>query len=158
MQLTTAQLDTLKTWLTANANGLNDEQAAALLNATAAGPNNVGWKSNVPLRDIALSLNGSELAGLTTANHTRLQTIITLISAAGGANPSDADNRAFFDDVFSGAGGQNTRAALLVLWKRVATVAEKLFWSGTGSDASPATFGPEGLVTTDDVSRARNRP
>lgn len=50
MQLTLAQLDTLKTWLVANANGQNDEQAAALLNATATGPNNIGWKSLVPLR------------------------------------------------------------------------------------------------------------
>lgn len=169
MQLTTAQLDTLKTWLTANANGLNDEQAAAALNASAAGPNNVAWKSLVPLAAVAPNLNGTELAGLTTANHTRLQTVVTLFSAAGGVNPSDADMRAFFDDIFSGAGGTNTRANLLALWKRTATVGEKIFWSGTGSDASPATLGTfavsngittynEGLITTDNVSQARNRP
>ena len=156
MQLTTAQLQTLKTWLTANANGVQDEEAAALLNAAAAGPNNIAWKSIVPLADISLNLNGTELGGLTTANHTRLQTVITLLSYAGGARPSDSDQRAFWDDIFSGAGGTITRAALLALWKRTVTIAEKLFWSGTGSDASPATLGPEGPVTAANVSAARN--
>lgn len=156
MILTTAQLQTLKTWLTANAAGVQDEEAAALLNAAAAGPNNIAWKSIVPLAEISLKLNGAELGGLTTANHTRLQTIITLLSYAGGARPYIADQRAFWDDIFSGAGGTTTRVNLLALWKRTVTVAEKLFWSGTGSDASPATLGPEGAVTAANVSAARN--
>src|SRR5574338_356277 len=63
------------------------------------------WRSNVPLREIAVKINGTELAGLTATNHTRLQTIIVLINAAGGANPSVADQRSFWDDIFSGAGG-----------------------------------------------------
>lgn len=45
MSLTDPQLDTLKAWLDANAAGLQDEQAAALLNATAA-PDYYRWKSN----------------------------------------------------------------------------------------------------------------
>jgi hypothetical protein len=169
VQLTNAQLDTLKAWLAVNANGQQDEQAAALLNATAAGPNNVVWKSNVPLAAVARNLNGTELAGLTTANHTRLQTVVTLISAVGGVDASDADQRAFWDDIFSGAGGVTTRANLLALWKRTIRVGENLFKTGTGSDASPATLGVfsavngltvycEGEVTPANVSNARNRP
>jgi hypothetical protein len=114
------------------------------------------WKTLVSLKDISLALNGTELAGLTTANHTRLQTIISLISAAGGANPSDADIRAFFDDIFSGAGGTTTRANLLALWKRFASYVEKLLSTGTGSDAAPAILGYEGDVTGDDIEDARN--
>lgn len=158
MNLTTGQKQTLKTWLLANAVGLDDETAAAALNAAAAGPNNVAWKSLVGLSDISQKLNGTELGGLTTANHTRLQTIVTLLSHAGGARPYLADQRAFWDDIFSGAGGVTTRANLLALWKRTVTVAEKLLWSGTGSDASPAILGPEGVVTAANVSEARNLP
>lgn len=158
MNLTTPQLATLKTWLTANASGQNDEQAAALLNATAAGPNNIAWKSQVGLGEISQKLNGTELAGLTTANHTRLQTVITLLSFSGGARPFLADQRAFWDDIFSGAGGTTTRASLLALWKRTITVAEKLYATGTGSDASPAIIVAEGAVTSQNVSEARNQP
>jgi hypothetical protein len=70
-------------------------------------------------------------------------------------NPSIASNRAFFDDVFSGAGGTNTRAALLALWKRLATRGEKLYATGTGSDASPATLVVEGAISARDVEEAR---
>lgn len=45
MILTDPQLDTLKAWLDANAPGVQDEQAAALLNATA-DPDYYRWKSN----------------------------------------------------------------------------------------------------------------
>lgn len=97
------------------------------------------WKSNVLLKDIAVKINGTELAGLTTANHTRLQTVVVLINAAGGANPSVTDQRAFWDDIFSGAGGVTTRASLLALWKRLCRNWEKILYTGTGSDASPLT-------------------
>jgi hypothetical protein len=156
MELTNAQLDTLKTWLTANASGQNDEQAAALLNAAAAPSNNIAWKTNVAIREVGDKLNGTELSGLTSLNHTRLQTVITI--SQFGVNPSLADRRQFFDDIFSGAGGATTRASLLALWKRTMTVAEKLYATGTGSDASPATLVEEGPVTVANVSEARNRP
>ena len=44
----------------------------------------------------------------------------------GNVNPSYAMVRQGFDDIFSGAGGQNTRAALLAIWKRSATRIEKI--------------------------------
>lgn len=165
MNLTTAQLQALKVWLTANASGLNDEQSAALLNA-AASPAFTVWKTSVSIGKVGDNLVGTDLAGLSTLNHTRLQTVVTL--SAGGVNPSLADRRAFFDDVFSGAGGTLTRAKLLILWKRLATVGEKLFAVGTGTDVSPATLGmrvegdatiyAEGAITIANVSEARNQP
>lgn len=108
---------------------------------TAASPSWTAWRKLVALAEIAGAINGTELAGLSSLNNTRLQTIITLISAAGGLNASLADQRQFFDDIFSGSGGTTTRAQLLALWKRLATRLQKLFSSGTGSDASPATTG-----------------
>jgi hypothetical protein len=113
------------------------------------------WKTNVPINDVGKKFNGSDLSGLTTGNQTRLQTIAAFL--AGGVNPSLPDNRAFFDDVFSGAGGTNTRANLLALWKRSARNIEKLFATGTGSDAIPATLVFEGAISYQDVEAARNR-
>jgi hypothetical protein len=116
------------------------------------------WRKQVPLAEIAKKINGAELAGLSSLNHTRFQTIITLTNAANGLDASLADQRAFFDDIFSGAGGATTRANLLTLWKKLATRAEKLFSAGTGSDAAPATtaanVGNNFLLSTNDVLEA----
>jgi hypothetical protein len=161
--LTAQQLATLKAAIVADSalnsqpmNGDGDFAIAAAFNLAAAGPNNICWRTNVTINEIGKKFNGAELAGLTTGNQTRLQTLAQFL--AGGVNPSLADNRAFFDDVFSGAGGVNTRAALLALWKRTQTRGEKLYATGTGSDASPGTLVCEGAVTPAEVSAARNLP
>lgn len=111
------------------------------------------WKTNVPAGTVGDNLNGTEVAGLTTANISRLQLIFQF--SEFGVNPSLIDRRQFFDDVFSGAGGTNTRAKLLILWKRLATRAEKLFATGTGTDPSPATLVFEGVLSYQDVTTAR---
>ena len=182
MPLTPAQLPTLKTNIAANSatipagypwsgvfvgqaiNALPSDSDADVAIAgwynLAASPAWTIWRKAVPLSEIAKSLNGAELAGLTSLNHTRLQTVITLINASGGLDASDADMRAFFDDIFSGAGGVTTRANLLVLWKKLATSNEKLFSTGTGSDVSPATtavnFGEFNALSAAEVDAARN--
>lgn len=158
--MTTAQLATLKAAILADpvlaAKPLNSDGAfdiAAAMNAPAS-PAFTVWKTNVSINEVGKAFNGTELAGLTTGNQSRLQTLAQYL--AGGVNPSNVGNRQFFDDVFSGAGGTNTRANLLVLWKRLATRAEKLFATGTGSDAVPATLTFEGQLSYQDVETARN--
>lgn len=160
--LSPAQLATLKADILANSD-LNSQpntpdgnfEIARLYNLPAS-PNFTVWKTQVTINAVGSAFNATELAGLTTGNQTRLQTIAQYL--ATGVNPSRPDTRAFFDDVFSGAGGTNTRAALLVLWKRLATRAEKLYATGTGSDPSPATLTFEGSVSPTDVVNARNLP
>jgi len=67
-------------------------------------------------------------------------------------DPSNANVRAALDDF---CGSQNTlKAALVVAQKRLATRAEKLFSTGTGSNASPATMGWEESLTYQDVEAA----
>lgn len=160
-RLTTQQLATLKTAIEAdpvlaawpNTDGGNIEIAKAMnLNAA---PTFTVWKTAVSIGDVGRAFNAAELAGLSSLNHTRLQTLAIYLSS--GVNPSTAAVRAFFDDIFSGSGGANTRAALLALWKRLATRAEKLYATGTGSDASPATLVVEGALTVRDVETARNQ-
>lgn len=121
---------------------------AAALNAVAS-PSFTVWKSMVTITQIGDNIVATELAGLSSLNSTRLQTIVAL--SAEGVNPSLADRRAFFDDIFSGSGGAGTRAKLLILWKRLATRLEKLFATGTGSDAVPATMTVEGSISDTDL-------
>jgi hypothetical protein len=159
MALTPEQQVTLKADINANpelaAQPMTSAGALYIIDYynVSASPAFTAWKTNVGVSQIGDKFNGAELAGLTTGNQTRLQ-VIALYSP-GGVNPSLPDRRAFFDDIFSGAGGAVTRANLLALWKRTTTRAEKLFSTGTGSDAVPATLTFEGLLTTGEVQQAR---
>jgi hypothetical protein len=166
MPLTSAQLTTLKAHIDAsgdlNAHPNNSDghvAVAALLNLPAS-PAFIVWKKLVPVNDVGNAFNATELAGLTSLNTQRLQNLAAWLAA--GVNPSLASVRQFFDDVFSGAGGTNTRAALLALWKEAATRAQKLFSTGTGSSGSPATteanVGQGFKVAAADVDSARNLP
>lgn len=160
-QFTPAQVTAIQAAITAdpvlaaipNTYPAGAEALAAALNANAA-PTFTVWKTNVSIGDVGRAFNGTELAGLTTGNQTRLQTIALYLTS--GVNPSISGNRAFFDDVFSGAGGTNTRAALLALWKRPARYIEKILATGTGSDASPGTIVFEGAVNPAQIHNARN--
>lgn len=147
--LTTQQLSTLRTWLLANAANLSEQQAADALNATTTF---VVWKNSVAINEIGEAFVGSEFAGLTTANTSRLQAFAQFLTS-NIVRPSNANVRAVFDNVFSGAGGAGTRTALDALWRRNATLAESLLATGTGTTLSPATLSSngQGLVTVDNV-------
>lgn len=148
MELTTAQKATLKSAIqadpTANALYIAGDLGglADYLNQPAAGPITF-WKTRVSIEQVGDNINAAELAGLSTLNATRLQTLVALSPA--GVNPSVTNRRQFFDDIFSGAGGVQTRAALLALWKRFGTRFETVFKVGTGSDAAPATPGLDAM-------------
>lgn len=158
--LTSAQKTTLKaainanpTWSAYPMTGDGYYDLARELNKEAS-PAFVVWRTNVSVTETGKAFNGSEWAGMTSANHTRLQTVAQYSTA--GYNAALADIRAMFNDIWSGAGGALTRAALLVIWKRNALYGEKILATGTGSDASPATMTFEGLLTDTDVREARN--
>lgn len=161
MALTPAQKATLKAAILAdpalnvfpNSSDGNFDLAAKLSTEIAA-PAFIVWRTLVALGEVGRTFNATDLAGLTSLNTQRLQNLAAWLE--NGVNPSLASVRQFFDDVFSGAGGANTRAALLVIWKRSATRIEKILATGTGSDQSPATMGYEGVIAPSDVADARN--
>jgi hypothetical protein len=67
-------------------------------------------------------------------------------------DPSSPNVRAALDDF---CGSQNTlKAAIQAAEKRTANRAEKLFSTGAGSQATPATMGWEGTLTYQDVEAA----
>lgn len=156
MSLTPAQLVTLKAAILAEP----DSQFVLLRQAGATGAmaeffngasTTVAWKSSVTIRETGQAFNGTEWAGMTTANHTRLQTVAQYLMVYSAVL---ADVRAMFNDIWSGAGGAITRAALLVLWKRFVTRGERIFATGAGTDALPATLVFEGSITNDHIVRA----
>jgi hypothetical protein len=159
MSLTPAQQATLKADILADGtlNAFPDNpdgniEIAAAYNIIAV-PDFTVWRSNVGITETGKAFNGAEWAGLTGTNHSRLQTVSQWLPE--GYNAGLADIRAMFDDIWSGAGGQVTRASLLALWKRLATRAEKLYATGTGSNAVPALLVFEGALTYTDVHLAR---
>jgi hypothetical protein len=158
LTFTPAQLATLKNDIAANFSGQpNTPDGSAAIAAAynqLASPAFTVWKTKVAIGDVGKTFNATELAGLTSLNTQRLQNLAAWL--AEGINPSLAPVRQFFDDVFSGAGGNNTRPALLAQWKRQATRFERLFATGTGNDANPATLVLEGAITYQDVENARN--
>lgn len=122
---------------------------AALYNLNAS-PDFWVFRTNVPLGEVGKTFNATELAGLTSLNTQRLQNLAAWLVV--GVNPSLAAIRQFFDDVFSGAGGANTRTALAVIWRRRATRVEKLFATGgDGSSGNPATMAAEGSLNFQNV-------
>jgi len=154
MQLTPAQNATLfdainaEPSLAAALAALDDSAVAAWLNAKGAF---VVWKNSVTVREVGDAFVSTAVSSLTTANTSRLQ--VMQMYSGGTFNPSKADTRAAFDDVFSAASGTSTKANLLALWKRTATKAESLLADGVGSVAAPATLAVEGVVTLGDVAR-----
>jgi len=159
--MTPAQLATLKAAILAdpvldaypNTGDGNYDMCAQKLNVVAT-PTFTVWRTSVSIAATGQAFNGTEWAGMTTANHTRLQTVAQYL--AQGYSAALADIRAMFNDIWSGAGGTSTRATLLALWKRPAWLGEKIFATGTGSDASPATMVIEGSISYQDVTLARN--
>ena len=156
--LTPAQLQTLKTYIAGvpewAALPLNSDGAYAIAQALnePVTPAFIVWKTNVPRNEVGKAFVASALAAITAGNNDKLANFAAWNESV---NPSRADQRAFFDDVFSVAAGASTRAALLALWKRSANHVEKLFATGTGSDASPATMVVEGSISYQEVQEAR---
>jgi hypothetical protein len=156
--MTPAQLQTLATFIANDpvfslypltTDGAYD--MALVLNGPAS-PEFVVWKTAVPRNEVGKAFVASALAAITAGNNDKLANFAAWNDSV---NPSRADQRAFFDDIFSVAAGATTRTALLALWKRPATYIEKLYATGTGSDASPATMTFEGSLAYQYVEQAR---
>lgn len=157
MALTSAQLTTLKAAINSDPSlsvlPNNDDAAftiAAAFNALAS-PAFLVWRTDIPTKDIKKAVVWTEYVGRTQGE----RDAFVLINSNGIVNAADANVRQGFSDIFSGPLGATTRANLTALAKRDATRAEKLFSTGTGSDASPATMSFEGQLSYRDVLQAR---
>lgn len=120
----------------------------------AASPDFVVWKTAVKPDEILR--NGMDWTRVDNLSVGKSR-IWEWMTRLGTFNPSKANIRAGIDATWVGtAADLAVRATVYTHCKRLATRAEKLFATGTGSDASPATMGFEGRLTYLDVMDARN--
>lgn len=156
--LTPAQLSTLRANILASelaakcvAFGDGPFDIAAAYNQNAS-PLWYAYRTNVTLGEIDNAFNGTELAGLTSVNLARLQVIEQYTT--GTVNFALADRRQFFTDVFSGAGGTNTRANLAAIWSRLVTRFERIYATGTGTNGTRGLLVIEGSLSPSVVAQA----
>lgn len=157
--LTNAQLQTLKTFIegdpTLSAFPNNDDGAfaiAALLNADS-NPAFIVWRPSVSINEIMS--NGFDWARVDNIDASKAR-IWEWMTQVGTIEPAKANVRAGIEAAWPTAGNAAQRAAIYVHCKRTATVFEKIFASGEGSSAVPATMAVVGQVSYADVSSARN--
>ncbi len=117
-----------------------------------ASPAFVVWKTAVPTSECKKAMVWTEYIGRSAGERDAWQFMLS----NGIINAADVNVRQGIADVFSGPSGLQSRTNLLAIAKRSATRAEKLFSTGTGSDASPAKMAFEGNLSYQDVQAARN--
>ena len=157
--MTLQQLQTLKTAINANPTwaALPMTSGGALviaeaMNATAE-PAFIVWRSNVT--DAEIMQNGFDWTRVDNLSAGKAR-VWDWMFRFGYINPAKANVRAGIDQTWGGtAQDLAVRAAVYTHCKRSATVAEKLFATGTGSDAVPAVMSFEGALSADDVAQAR---
>ena len=156
MPLTPAQLTALKNDIAADEvlNPLpnNDESGFQIRDAynAAASPSFTVWRTNVPVDEMTKVFVWTAIDAL-SAGKAR---IWEWMSKSGTIDASNANVRQGFVDAFGGASA--TVTAVTPVMKRLATRAEKLFATGTGSNGSPGTMAFEGQLLVSDITAARN--
>lgn len=125
---------------------------ANLLNLIAA-PAFIVWKTNVAIDEIMR--NGMDWARVDNLSVGKAR-IWEWMTKLGTFNAAKPNIRAGIDATWIGTNPDlAVRAQVYTHCKRSATVIEKLFATGTGSDASPATMEFEGAISPQDVLDAR---
>jgi hypothetical protein len=160
MTLTDAQNATLKAHILAtpelNAFPNTEDGAAGIANLLnlQADPDFTVWKTNVLLDEVGKAIVIG-ISGLTTAESIRIDLLASYSQT--GVDPSDLQIRTLYEnELGAGADANTAKANLDALWRRLANEIEKLFATGTGSDAVPATLDFEGNISRQDVQIARN--
>lgn len=152
----TTQLQTLRTAVLSDpelsAVGRNDTELARLLNLPTTF---VVWRTNVTTNEIGNAWVGTDIDGMSALNMQRLQLLLAS-SPSGVFDMSRADRRAGFENPFGTNVSNPSRVAMRAAWKRPATRAERIFATGTGTDAIPGTLTFEGPVTIQDIGEMWN--
>lgn len=160
MALTPAQLQTLKTDIESNTDQtVIDALAAGANNAIAAwynqtaSPDYYVYKNVVPINEVSAAIELDDVANMTTGDNEKLKTFYALRTQSG-VFASKQSEREGFDDIFSAAAGDDSQQALIVLWRRLASNAEKLFATGTGTSGDPSVMAVDGAISLQDVRDA----
>jgi hypothetical protein len=163
MELTTAQLQTLKTDINTNTDPefvsyRNSGNAGAMADWYNVDSTFIVFKPTEPTTSIGDVVSYVAVAALTDANVNKLNLFYTLQPQE--FEPIRADQRQYMADVFSGAlggAGQATRDALDALYRRPALRGEKLYCTGTGTTVTPGALNAtaQGDITTQNIVDAQ---
>lgn len=156
--LTPAQKTTLKAYIAADAalaawyaTGRMAEEVANALNLPAV-PEWIVWKSSVDPNDIMK--NGMDWTRIDNLSVGKAR-IWEWMTRLGTFDASKPNIRAGIDATWVGTSADlAVRAQVYTHCKRAATRAEMALSTGTGTTASPATMGYEGMLTYSDVDAA----
>lgn len=165
MALTPTQLTALKADILANTNpvvvqALSDGNAgniAAWYNLASV-PDYWIFRDFVPSDEIRDAIDAQDIADITTADRGRALDLLTIRQDRGFSGENVRD-RSAWDDIFSAQAGDNSQQAIMLLWTRIATNAEKVFALSTGTGSSRATADTvsfRGSVSQIDISAALN--
>jgi hypothetical protein len=158
-ELTSAQKQALKAHVQGDGTLLamytanNYQELADALNALAS-PDFWGWKTRVTQAQFTDETSVDATTFSWTAYIARSQgerDAWRELFSLGYVNPSLAQVRAAFSDIYSGGTGSAQRTHLATIARRKATRAEKVLATGTGGTGSPATFGWEGAISAFDI-------
>lgn len=157
MALTESQRTTLAAHIRSNSNPevvnalatRNDTELTRLYNEDSVF---IVWKKSVAPDEYRSAMVWSEVDTL-NAGAARIWEWVTN-NFSSNLNADDSNIRQGIADAFGA--NTTTRANLLAVAKRPATLGESVFASGTGTDASPGSLDFIGTLTTGDVGRALN--
>lgn len=160
MALTPEQQATLKAYIASvpelaaqpNTN-VGNSNIALVLNANAS-PDFFLWRTDVTSDEIGNAWSGNDIDGMSSLNMQRLQ--LLLASSSGTFDMSRVDRRAGFENPFGSNQNNASRVAMRAVWKRLALIIEKLFATGTGSNADPAVPTWQGPISPDEIEQARS--
>lgn len=146
-QLSTTQLQTLRTAILADSSltawvaERRDDLIASYYNEPSS-PAFIAWKTALPIDNLSVGK----------------ARIWDWMARLGTLNCAQSNIRAGIDATWVGtAADLAVRATIYTHCKRTLTRAERLFATGTGSDAVPGTTSWQGTVGTNDVSMALNQ-
>jgi hypothetical protein len=172
-----AQLATLKTDITndvsqvfvdfkADPGNISKAQAVADAYNASASPDFWVWRSSVTKHELvnSESVDADGVSprsfiwagnGFISRTQGEIEAWREIFNSTLTVNPSLANVRAAFQDIFSGTGNAaSNRIHLANIARRKATRVETLFATGTGTAASPGTMGAEGRLIFNSVQAA----
>lgn len=140
-----------------------DDTTLAQFYAQEASPDVWVWKTSITQEELTNSegpegttfnWTGNGFITRTSGEHAAWSAIF---GRGGRVDPSKANVRQAFADIFSGTGNAAAnRTHLLSVARRRANYGEALYATGTGSTASPATLVMQGLISATDVGQSRS--
>lgn len=161
--LTTEQAATFKTSLLAQTDpqvvawraSRNDYAIAQWYNETAT-PTFLAYRNDVRSEEIGNAWVGTDIDGMSALNMQRLQLLLQS-APAGIFDMTRSDRRAGFENPFGTNVSNASRVAMRLAFRRPVSRVERLFVTGTGTEAAPGLMAYIGPLAQSDVTDALGR-